>query len=101
MKRRVLQVGAVLMACWLAFVAFIYTKMSATPPEFAAVMADLPRPAMMLVPFQPMWSVARAGTLQPGDAAPDFALATADRTQKVRLSDQRGRPVVLIFGSYT
>lgn len=101
MKRRILQAGAVSMACWLVFAAFIYTKMSATPQEFTAVMAELPMPAMMVVPFQPLWAIARAGALKPGDMAPDFELATADRTQKVRLSDQRGRPVVLIFGSYT
>jgi peroxiredoxin len=37
-----------------------------------------------------------AGILQPGDAAPDFELqATPD--QKLRLSDLRGKPVILAF----
>jgi hypothetical protein len=101
MKKRLVQIGALLAAAWLAFVAFLYTKMTAAPPEFTAVMAKLPMPVMMVVPFEPLWSKARAGTLQPGDAAPDFHLATAGRSGKVRLSDERGRPVVLIFGSYT
>jgi peroxiredoxin len=45
---------------------------------------------------------ARAGTLQAGDAAPDFRLPTLDHKEFVQLSSFRGsRPVVLVFGSYT
>jgi hypothetical protein len=43
----------------------------------------------------------RDGDLRVGDRAPDVALAALDGTQ-VRLSDRiGGRPLVLIFGSYT
>jgi peroxiredoxin len=35
-------------------------------------------------------------TLQPGDTAPDFALPTAGR-QTVRLSDFRGKLLVIVF----
>jgi len=35
-------------------------------------------------------------TLKPGDAAPDFELPTVDR-QIVRLSDYRGRRLVMVF----
>jgi peroxiredoxin len=46
--------------------------------------------------------VARAGTLDPGEPAPDFELPLEDGSAKVRLSAHRGvRPVMLIFGSYT
>jgi cytochrome oxidase Cu insertion factor (SCO1/SenC/PrrC family) len=38
--------------------------------------------------------------IQPGDAAPDFALPRADGGA-LRLSDLRGRPVLLHFGSYS
>jgi hypothetical protein len=43
---------------------------------------------------------------QPGTTAPDFALDIVSRERKrtgrtVRLSALRGRPVGLIFGSYT
>lgn len=43
---------------------------------------------------------------QVGDPAPDFSLRRlgADRKpseERVRLSDFRGRPVALVFGSYT
>ncbi len=36
-----------------------------------------------------------------GDPAPDFTLKTQDGGSEVTLSTLRGRPVVLIFGSYT
>lgn len=46
-----------------------------------------------------------AGSVQQGDAAPDFALKPLRgyaRAKPVRLSDHAGkRPVALIFGSYT
>ena len=37
----------------------------------------------------------------PGDPAPHFELALLDGSARVKLSDLRGRPVGLIFGSYT
>ncbi|HYF01220.1 MAG TPA: hypothetical protein VEJ18_20015 [Planctomycetota bacterium] len=37
----------------------------------------------------------------PGAPAPDFTLKTQDGTSEIRLSKLRGRPVLLIFGSYT
>jgi len=36
-----------------------------------------------------------------GDAAPDFRLPTLDHKSEVELSSLRGKPVVLVFGSYT
>jgi hypothetical protein len=39
--------------------------------------------AMMAVPFEPMWNVARGGALGVGDAAPDFSLPRVDRTAEV------------------
>jgi len=46
---------------------------------------------------------ARAGSLHVGDPAPDFVLAKLDKTERVQLSALTaiGKPVVLIFGSYT
>ena len=61
-----------------------------------------PGPLFVLLPFEPLWNIARAGHVRPGDAAPDFDLQTLDKTARVRLSFFHGRkPVVLIFGSYT
>ena len=36
-----------------------------------------------------------------GEPAPDFDLRRADGKGRVRLSDLRGKPVVLVFGSFT
>lgn len=37
-----------------------------------------------------------------GDVAPDFALATLDGSQTIRMSEfHESRPLVLIFGSFT
>ena len=41
------------------------------------------------------------GTLQDGGAAPDFALQDIEGKKTVKLSDLKGKPVVLIFGSCT
>ncbi|HBY59150.1 MAG TPA: hypothetical protein DEH78_04975 [Solibacterales bacterium] len=102
MKRKLLTAVAAVLALYAAAVAFIYGAMRQPPDRFGAIMKHVPLPAMMMIPFRPLWMSARAGTLQPGDAAPDFELPTLDRARQVRLSDQwRERPVVLIFGSYT
>jgi len=72
------------------------------PVLFGRVMSKVPRALFMIIPFKPMWSLARAGHLQVGDAAPEFSLPTVDRKSRVRLSSFRGhKPVVLVFGSYT
>ncbi len=73
------------------------------PPEiFGRVAARTPIPLLIVLPFETLWTHARAGALGPGDAAPDFELPTLDRRETVRLSSFRGsRPVALVFGSYT
>ncbi len=50
-----------------------------------------------LADFTRTW---RAQGVQPGEVAPDFELEAATGG-RVRLSDLRGRPVLLHFGSYT
>ncbi|MDX2151133.1 MAG: hypothetical protein SFV54_10390 [Bryobacteraceae bacterium] len=102
MKRKLLIAGAVVVAAYGAAIASIYWAMRQPPDRFGAFMKHVPMPAMMVIPFEPLWMSARAGTLKTGDAAPDFTLPTVDRTEQVRLSEVwRERPVVLIFGSYT
>ena len=64
-------------------------------------MSHVPFPMFFVLPFESLWRSARAGDLKAGDPAPDFSLVTLDRTSHVRLSQLRGRPVVLVFGSYT
>ena len=65
-------------------------------------LSALPGPAFMLLPLESMWTRARGGTLEVGQTAPDFDLPTLEGTARVQLSSLRGgKPVVLIFGSYT
>jgi hypothetical protein len=78
--------------------------MRQSPEKFGRVMAKIPGPIPFLVlPFETLWLRARAGTLQLGDHAPDFTLAKLDKSEHIQLSSlaAQGRPVVLIFGSYT
>jgi hypothetical protein len=84
-----------------AFVGVVYWKMTQPPLEFAKFWAGVPSFASRTVPFRPLWARARAGRLEVGDQAPDFELEFYDHSGKMKLSDLRGRPVVLAFGSYT
>jgi hypothetical protein len=102
MKRRILALLASLAAAYLVFLAAMFLVMRQPPERFGAIMRHFPMPAMMIVPFEPMWNAARGGTLAVGNPAPDFTLPTADRKSEVHLASLRGRlPVVLVFGSYT
>jgi hypothetical protein len=44
----------------------------------------------------------KEGKLKPGDAAPDVTLVSLDGKTPVRVSEQvGGKPLILVFGSYT
>lgn len=87
---------------YVVFVAGMFVVMCQPPQRFGQIMAYVPMPAMMLLPFEPMWNAARGGTTRVGDMAPEFVLPTVDRKSQVSLASFRGqRPVVLVFGSYT
>jgi len=94
----------VLAVVWLIGCVLIYNVMRRPPERFAGVMAKIPGPVAFLVfPFETMWMRARGGTLSVGDRAPDFTLTTLDHSAQVQLSSltAQGKPVVLVFGSYT
>ena len=98
------KVTAVLLILWIAGCAFLYHTMRKPPEQFAGFMAKLPGPVpFLLFPFESLWMRARAGTLHPGDPAPDFTLAKLDKSAHVQLSSftAQHQPVVLVFGSYT
>jgi|KBSSwiStaDraftv2_1062776.scaffolds.fasta_scaffold2023909_1 hypothetical protein len=102
MKRWILIVVGSVIAAELALCAGAYWAMRQPPAVFGRIVARVPTMAiMMAIPFETLWTRARRGSLGPGDPAPDFILQTLDRSSSVRLSDLRGRPVVLVFGSYT
>ena len=87
---------------YLALLSGLFVAMLQPPAVFGHFMSKLPALSYFLFPFEPMWLVARRGHLKVGDAAPDFALKTADSSALVRLSSFRGqKPVALIFGSHT
>jgi len=85
-----------------ALTAALYWTMRQPLDRFGAIMRHVPGVAMAVLPFEPIWMRVRAGMLQAGDTAPDFELPTVDHARRVRISEEyRGKPVVLIFGSYT
>jgi hypothetical protein len=92
-----------LVVLWLAGCAGIYHFMRQPPEQFGHFMTKIPESAAFLAfPFETMWMRARAGTLNVGDPAPDFALTKLDHSAQVQLSSLTAQqPVVLIFGSYT
>jgi hypothetical protein len=102
-KRRLwLRIVTVSVIVYAILSAGLFIAMKQTPAAFGSVMSKLPMVSMMVLPFEPLWSIARAGVLKAGDPAPDFRLQTYDKSSLVQLSSFRGdRPVVLIFGSYT
>jgi hypothetical protein len=103
-KKNLTRIFAVAVLAWALACAALYGIMRQPPETFARFMAKIPGPvAFLVLPFETLWTYARAGALQVGDAAPDFSLEKLDKSASVRLSSltAQGKPVVLIFGSYT
>lgn len=99
--KKLRQIGTALALAYVALAGALFAVMH-YPSLFGKVMAKVPEPLMLAIPFKQLWFVARAGRLRVGDLAPDFTLPKSDKKANVRLSSFRGRkPVVLIFGSYT
>jgi hypothetical protein len=98
-----LRLPLLLVAAYFSFCGVVVGAMVQPPERFGAFMRHMP-PAVIwgALPAERMWLWARAGSLQPGDPAPDFTLPTNDHRAQITLSSNRGkRPVVLVFGSYT
>ena len=102
-RKRLGVVAIVLAVVYAAFGSVVWWAMNQPPETFGRVMKRLPGPVpFLLFPFETAWLHARAGTLQVGDAAPDFTLLKVDKSEQVQLSAlNKQQPVVLIFGSYT
>jgi hypothetical protein len=87
---------------WVGFVTFIWRAMHKPPEDFARVMSHMPWEIFLVVPFETLWTRARAGNLNIGDSAPDFSLLKLDKTATVHFSEvNKAEPVVMVFGSYT
>ena len=94
--------AAVLIPAWLCFLGYINWAMHQPPEVFGRVMARMPMPAYFVIPFETMWSRARKGQLQIGDAAPSFTVKKLEDKIPLELGSLWAeKPVVLVFGSYT
>jgi hypothetical protein len=103
-RKKLIVAFCVLAVLWVFGCVAMYRVMRRPPEDFGRVMMRLPMPyAFFVIPFETLWLRARAGTLRIGDAAPDFTLTKLDKTGQVQLSSftAQGKPVALIFGSYT
>ena len=103
-KRALVKALVAIALTWLLACGALYEIMQQPPETFARFMAKIPGPvAFLVLPFETLWMHARAGDLRVGDPAPDFSLMKLDKSASVQLSNltAQGRPVVLIFGSYT
>jgi hypothetical protein len=96
-------IAAVCFVGWLGFLSYINCAMHQSPEVFGGVMAKMPTPAYFVLPFETLWSRARAGHLNPGDQAPNFTLRELQGAEApVEMAGLwKDRPVVLVFGSYT
>ncbi len=101
-KKLYIRLAVVLFVAWVALSASGFAVMHQPIDKLCQIMARSPKIVMGLIPFKTLWTIARAGDLQPGDAAPEFDLPREDGKGAVTLSQFRGKkPVVLVFGSYT
>ena len=102
-KKILLRATLFLLAVYLSFGGYIWWAMHQPPEVFGRVMMRLPGPVpFLLYPFETLWLRARAGHLKLGDRVPDFSLLKVDKSDRIQLATlNQGRPVVLVFGSYT
>ncbi|MGA9570780.1 MAG: hypothetical protein WBS17_11875 [Candidatus Acidiferrales bacterium] len=102
MSKKLLKIAGTLVVLYAVVTAALFAIMQQSPDKFAGTMKYVPWPAFVVLPFKPLWNVARKGHLAVGDMAPDFSLESPDHKSTFQLSSMRGqKPVVLVFGSYT
>ena len=100
-KRRLLRAGLAIAILYAVLSAALYAIMLQPPDVIGTFFKRIPWPFFAALPMERLWLRARAGTLEVGDTAPGFDLATFDKQSRVSLAALRGKPAVLVFGSYT
>jgi len=101
-RRWLVPIAAVCFVGWMGLVSYVNWAMHQSPEVFGKVMAGMPMPAYFVLPFETLWTRARAGHLNPGNQAPDFTVKQLQSEAPVNLTGLwQDRPVVLVFGSYT
>jgi hypothetical protein len=101
-KKFLVPLLVVLVVFYAGLTSLIWWAMHQPPEKFGRVMARMPEAIFLVLPFETMWTQARAGNLHTGDAAPDFSLLKLDKSERIQLSALTAQqPVVLVFGSYT
>src|SRR5882762_6549393 len=86
-KKPLFTTVTLLAVLWLLACGVLYGIMRRPPQTFARVMTKVPGPvAFLVLPFETLWTRARAGALQIGDPAPDFTLTKLDKSSKIQLS---------------
>ncbi len=99
--RRAGKAALVLVLVYAVLSAALFAIMRQPPDVVGSLFKRIPWPFFAALPMERLWLRARAGTLEVGDPAPAFDLATYDRKSRVSLASLRGKPAVLVFGSYT
>jgi type I thyroxine 5'-deiodinase len=93
---------AALAGLYGAVVAGLFVLMGQSNVVAGKALNLVPGPLFAVLPLEAMWCEARKGRLELGQEAPDFDLPTRDGSSRVRLSSLRGgKPIVLMFASYT
>ena len=87
---------------WLGLTGYVNWAMHQPLEVFGHVMARMPMPAYFVLPFETLWTRARHGQLNVGDAAPSLVVKKLEDHSPTNLAALwANRPVVLVFGSYT
>jgi hypothetical protein len=86
-KTALLRTFGALALLWMLTCGALFEGMRQPPETFARFMTRVPAPiAFVVLPFETLWTQARAGSLQVGDLAPDFSLMKLDKRSQIRFS---------------
>jgi hypothetical protein len=81
--RALLRAALVIVVVYSCILSAALAVMYQPPERFGNIMARVPDVTLTIVPFRPLWFMARGGRLQLGDSAPPFALPAPDKTKIV------------------